>query len=114
MPRLLSVNVGLPREVAVARQSRPHRDLEEGLSRGGSSLDGSIWTEMVRPISKATAVSIVPLWFIRSRPTGIGSANSAEMTSSTDSLERISPLKVFPMMRFALGIDTASAVLSLR
>ena len=52
-----------------AKSSAPRSG--NALSPGASFLDGSIWTAMAKPISKATAVNVVPLWFINSKPTSL-------------------------------------------
>ena len=60
MPRLLSVNVGLPREIEWHGQNSPHRDLEVPGFSVAFLLGGSIWTAMARATSQVMAANSVP------------------------------------------------------
>ena len=48
---------------------KPRGKAKSSAPRSGNA--GSIWTAMAKPISKATAVNVVPLWFINSKPTSL-------------------------------------------
>lgn len=113
MPRLLSVNVGLPRNVAW----------------NGKTVRTAIWKSpvtgrrMVRKLDidgdaqgdlAGTVGSRGQSLFIKWTPITTGNAFWGVMTSSTDSSEKTSRLTNFSMMKSALAIATALVVLYLK
>jgi hypothetical protein len=92
MPKLLSVKVGLPRETAwqgkVVRTALWKRPVSGRVLSRRLNLDGDGQADLKGHGGERRAVMVYQLEAYR--PTGIGSANLAEMTSSRDSLERTS------------------------
>ena len=112
-PRLLSVNVGLPRDVAW-RGKTVHTGIWKTPVKGRRivrrlNIDGDgkgIWRGMAASIGRSL--------YTRSIRTGIGKPSSVEAISAMASSGRISPSTGCPMARFASGIAIASEVPSLR
>ena len=77
MPRLLSVNVGLPREVHMERQDGPNLAFGNLQSRDDGWCASSTLTAMRKPILPVTAASIALCSFIRWTRITTGSAFSS-------------------------------------
>jgi hypothetical protein len=106
MARLLSVNVGLPREVAwngkTVRTAVWKLPVKER-----RMVRSSILTATRKGISLVMVASSARYLFTRWTPTITGSAFWAAMTSVSVSSEKTSPLKDCSTKRFASVIGTA-------
>ena len=113
MPRLLSVNLGLPREVTwqgkIVRTAIWKRSVSERVFARRLNLEGDGQADLKGHGGENRAVMVYQIGAYR-----YGSANLVEMTLGTGSLEKLSPLTVSLTMRSASGIDTGSAVLFLK
>ena len=112
MPRLLSVNVGLPREIAwqgkvvrtaIWKQAVPHRVVARRLN-----LDGDGQADLEGHGGEHRAVMVYQIEAYR-----YWERELSRMTLNTANLARILRSK-FPTMKFALGPNTKSELQSLR
>ena len=108
MPKLLSVNVGLPREIAwqgkVVRTAIWKRPVSGRVLARRLNLDGDAQGDLEGHGGEHRAVMVYQLEAYRYWEPELGRNDF-----DTDSLERISPSRVCPTMRFALGTDTGLA-----
>src|SRR5690242_15162336 len=113
MPRLPSVNVGLPRDVAW-RGKTVHTAVWKTPVQGRRvarrlNIDGDGEGDLAGHGGEHRAVS-----YTRSTHTGIGKPSSVEAISAMGNSGRISPSTGCPMARCASGIAIASGVPSLK
>jgi hypothetical protein len=113
MPRLLSVNVGLPRDVTwngktvrtgIWKSPVTGRRMVRKLD-----IDGDAQADLAGHGGEQRAVFVYQMDSITT-----GKTFSDAMTSSTGSSEKTSPLRDFLITRSASAIDTASVVLNLK
>ena len=113
MAKLLSVNVGLPRDIEwngkVVRTAIWKRPVSGRVFARRLNLEGDGQGDLEGHGGEQRAVMVYQIEAYRYWERELG-----RKTSSTDSLGRISPLKGCPTMRFALGTDTRSALPSLK
>ena len=102
MARLLSVNVGLPRDIDW-RGRTVHTGIWKEPSRDAARCDGSTSTATGRAISPVTAASIARCSSIRSSRIATGRSGWAAATSPTGSSARTSRSRDCPTTRCAIG-----------